>query len=134
MAEYQDYIDITKLRGTGEYNEAVINILFGALNKHGVFIDSGDDSLVDEYDTVKTVEDFRTFCKIKGIDKKIDVEATILEAEQGYVTMEKTPADPEDDTAKAAELLSNLGVPEVRIKEIQEQNKRLRDKQKKPIQ
>ncbi len=129
MRGSEDFTNWEAIRTTPEYNEMMVNILFGSLNKEGIFADSDGDKLLDDYNnTVKTVADFREFCKRNKLGEEIglDVDAKIAEAEQGYLTVEQTPPDPASNIAGAEHLMRLSGTPEVAIEELRAMRKPLK--------
>lgn len=108
----EDYINWEIFRGTEQYNQAMIHLLHGVFNTAGLF---ETDEAVDDYDSVKTMDDIREFCKKWDTQKKIDVEKEILDAEHGYTQTERAVPTEEQKNKGIDELLRKLGRTEEEI-------------------
>ena len=120
------------IRTTADYKLMMTNILFGDLDRERIFND--DDKLKDDYqESVTSVESFRAFCSRHGLEKKLDIEKLIHEAEAAYLTLEQTPITNEKNEEGIDNLFREVrGMSEVEIKERRDTRKKKPNK--KPLQ
>lgn len=117
----QNFTDWDRLRGTAKYNSEMLLILHGTANSAGLF---ETDEAVEEYDGLKTTEDFLAFCRKWDKEKKINLETVISEAESLYEESESAPGGTPEKTDLAIDaILRQAGTPEEKIAELRANRK-----------
>lgn len=98
----EDFTNKERVRESSEYNELVIPSLIMDLIDAGCLLNTQD--AFDEYlKRVKTIKDFREYCREKGFDKKTDVEKLIKDADDAFFDPRrpvKTDEQRDEDTAR----------------------------------